>query len=158
MLLATAGDRPEWNDRAASRGHRAIPLPSPEVVQQAPMISRMMQQMGVDVGALTGRSPEGDTGVAKAPKTYDVFYVAEAAGSPFIPAQAEFVEPFEVRSVLGFGGVLEEEFFVFVLFSREHVPEGSASRFRNVALDARLALIRHEQRTVFDDERVQPSP
>ena len=27
-LLATAGERPEWNDRQLSAGHKAIPLPT----------------------------------------------------------------------------------------------------------------------------------
>lgn len=145
VLLATAGERPEWNDRRASRGHRAIPLPSPDVVAQAPMIARMMSQMGVDIAALLGSEQAG----GGAEKTYDVFYVPEAAGSEFIPAQEEFVRPFGIRSVVGFGGLLQEEFFAFILFSREAVPAEAASRFRNVALDARIALLKHERRDVY---------
>lgn len=152
VLLATAGERREWNDRRASAGHRAIPLPSPEVVAQAPMISRMIQQMGVDIGTLVARVPRAAG--ASGERNYDVFYVEEAAGSPYIPAQKEFVEPFGVRSVIGFGGILQEEFFVFVLFSREAVPREAASRFRTLAMDARLALLRHEGRTVFETGRV----
>ena len=145
VLLATAGDRPEWNDRAASEGHRAIPLPSPEVVEQAPMISRMMQQMGVDLGSLLGggAAPEAE-------RTYNVFYVPDAEGSEHIPEQEEFVRPNGIRSVIGFGGLLQEEFFVIVLFSREPVPEDTATRFRNIALDARIALLRHERREIFE--------
>src|SRR4051794_28398428 len=30
-LLGTAGDAPAWNDRRESRGHQAIPLPSPQI-------------------------------------------------------------------------------------------------------------------------------
>ena len=35
-LLATAGERPEWNARQASLGHQAIPLTSPEMVARLP--------------------------------------------------------------------------------------------------------------------------
>ena len=37
-------------------------------------------------------------------RQYNVFHVPDANGSPFIPAQTEFVVPCGVRSVLGFGG------------------------------------------------------
>lgn len=145
VLLATAGERAAWNDRRASRGHRAIPLPSPEVVEQAPMIARMMAQMGVDVAALLGSEGAGE----RAEKSYDVFFVPEAESSEYIPAQKEFVRPFGVRSVVGFGGLLQEEFFAFVLFSREPVSLEAASRFRNIALDARIALMKHERLDVY---------
>ena len=35
VLLATAGDDPSWNDRSASQGHKAIPLPSAEVIHRS---------------------------------------------------------------------------------------------------------------------------
>ena len=38
-LMATVGQSAGWNSRHLSRGHRAIPLPSPEIVEKAPMIS-----------------------------------------------------------------------------------------------------------------------
>ena len=38
-LIATVGDEGEWCSPATSRGHRVIPLPSPEIVEQAPMIA-----------------------------------------------------------------------------------------------------------------------
>ena len=43
----------------------------------------------------------------------------EAAGSPYIPAQEDFVQPVGIRSVLGFGGMLPGgDIFVVILFSR----------------------------------------
>ena len=38
-LLATRGQEPAWNATEHSRGHRAIPLVSEEMVRQAPMIA-----------------------------------------------------------------------------------------------------------------------
>ena len=101
-LLGTAGDEPSWNSRHLSRGHRAIPLPSAEIVRAAPMIARLMEDLGVDLEAvIAGTTPRQSPGE---PRTYDVFHVEDARGSPVIPAQDEFVIPFAIRSVVGFGG------------------------------------------------------
>src|SRR5262249_44898467 len=48
-LLATAGEEPEWNDRARSRRHQCIPLPSGERVAAMPMIAQLLRQLGVDL-------------------------------------------------------------------------------------------------------------
>ena len=73
-------------------------------------------------------------------RTYNVFHVEEAPDSPYIPAQEEFVRPFGVRSVVGFGGLVRDELFAVVLFSRVPVPRASADRFRTIALDVKSAL------------------
>jgi hypothetical protein len=44
VLLASMGDRPEWGSRMSSTGHRAIPLPSGELVRKFPMISNLVKQ------------------------------------------------------------------------------------------------------------------
>lgn len=146
VLLATAGDEPAWNARQSSRGHRAIPLPSAERVRAAPMIMRLVEEMGVDIESLVsapeapGRGPEA--------RTYDVFHVEEALGSPFIPAQRDFVQPHRIASVVGFGGLLRSgELFAVILFSRATIPARSAGRFRTIALDVRSSLF------TFDDAR-----
>ena len=48
-LLATAGDEPRWNSRQTSTGHQAIPLVSKDFVDQAPMISQLIKQFGLEV-------------------------------------------------------------------------------------------------------------
>ena len=101
-LLATAGDKPAWNSRKTSVGHKAIPLPSAQVVSQAPMISRLIVQFGLDIADVV--KPEAALLLELEQRTFNVFHVEEAAGSPFVPAQRDFVVPFGIRSVLGFGG------------------------------------------------------
>lgn len=138
-LLATAGDEPAWMSRRSSRGHQAIPLPSADIVRRAPMIAKLIEELGFDIesvirGEVMPNRP-GDS------KTYDVFHVENAVGSPSIPAQREFVVPYGVRSVLGFGGLLRSgELYAIILFSRAPITESSASRFRSIALDVRSAL------------------
>jgi hypothetical protein len=139
-LLATAGDEPAWNDRRQSTGHQAIPLPDVGMVEQVPMLAELFRSLGVDQNALVTRNGDVLFGAGDG-KMYRVFFVPEAEGSPFIPAQEEFVRPYGIRSVLGWGGVLHGgELFAVILFTRVAIPEQSADRFRHVALDVKAAL------------------
>ncbi|WP_207706714.1 hypothetical protein [Acetobacterium tundrae] len=50
-------------------------------------------------------------------KSYGVFLVPQALGSPYIPAQKEFVVPYQIKSVMGFGGMLPMlDIFVIIIF------------------------------------------
>ncbi len=143
-LIASVGDEGEWNSPATSRGHRVIPLPSPEIVEQAPMIAQLIRQMGLDIDSVV--RPQADIIPALEGKTYNVFHVEQALGSPYIPAQDEFVIPYGVTSVVGFGGLLRSgDLFSVIMFSRVHIGEESASRFRTIGLDVKAAFFR------FDD-------
>lgn len=148
-LMGTAGDEPAWNSRHQSRGHRAIPLPSAEIVRAAPMIARLIEDLGIDLeSVVAGAAPQ----VAAEPRTYDVFHVEQALGSPAIPAQDDFVIPYAIRSVVGFGGVLRSgELFAVVLFSRAPISPASANRFRTIALDIRSALFTLSERSVWGE-------
>jgi hypothetical protein len=140
-LLATIGDEEEWNSRHTSRSHKAIPLPSAESIRAAPMIMRLIEELGVDVETLVSSAAPAPTPRATEARTYDVFHVEDALGSPHIPAQRDFVEPYRIASVVGFGGVLRsDELFAVILFSRDRIPAQSALRFRTIALDIRSAL------------------
>ena len=139
VLLATAGDEPAWNDRRRSRGHQAIPLPSAQIVEQAPMISQLIRELGLDLDDVV--SPRTDLIRGLEGKTYNVFHVPEALGSPYIPAQDGFVRAHGIRSVVGCGGILlSGDFYSLILFSRVPVPADSADRFRNIALDLKLVV------------------
>jgi hypothetical protein len=148
-LLATAGDRPEWNARSSSVAHGAIPLASEEMVSQAPMISRLLNQLGVRIEALLKRSPE--LLVEPEPSSFNVFYVPDARGSSCIPAQEDFVKAFGIESVLGFGGMLPTgDIFVVILFSRIPIPRETAELFRTLALNVKVAAL-HFDESVFAD-------
>jgi hypothetical protein len=140
-LMATVGDEPEWNDRRLSKGHQAIALPTEAVVERAPMIAQLFRAFGVELRAAISPAPTIVRELAG--RSYGVFYVPEAAGSQYIPAQ-DFVAKYKIRSVLGFGGsLLSGDLFAIVLFTRVHVPEESADRFRSLALDVKSHLFLH---------------
>jgi hypothetical protein len=150
-LVASTGDEPEWSSRHTSRSHMAIPLPSAESVRSAPMITRLIEDLGVDVESLVSSAPATVRGTDA--RTYDVFHVEDARGSPHIPAQEAFVERYGIRSVVGFGGLLRSgELFAVILFSRHHIPARSATRFRTIALDVRSALFRVDEEKIWEPD------
>jgi hypothetical protein len=121
-LFGTAGDLPEWNERGRSRHYRAIPLSGNESVAQFPMVSRLLHQLGVDL--TTKPQPASNLSVDRTEHTLNVFHVAEAKGSPFVPAQEEFVIPFAI-----------------ILFSRVKISRETAELFKPLTMSVKSALL-----------------
>jgi hypothetical protein len=139
-LLSTAGIKPEWNRVASSTGHQAIPLVSEQLVAQAPMIANLITQFGLDIRTVLHPHPEMFTDLT--PHNFNVFHVPEALDCSYVPAQKEFVVPFGVRSVLGFGGLLPPmSLFAVILFSRVGIPRATAELFRTLSLCVRVAVL-----------------
>jgi hypothetical protein len=150
-LLASAGSEPQWNARSTSKGHQAIPLPSPQMVEQAPMIAALIRDFGLELDEVTNPKPENVRNTEG--KSYGVFHVERALGSPSIPAQEEFVARYGVQSVVGFGGTLASgDLYAVILFSRVTVSAASADRFRTLALDVKALYFPFTDSTVFDRE------
>ncbi|MCX6698216.1 MAG: hypothetical protein NTV84_11880 [Methanoregula sp.] len=148
ILLASAGTQPEWNSRKQSRGHKAIPLPSEYFVRAFPMISQMIQQMGLEI--MTILQPDPAVVMDMTQKTYNVFHIPEATGNKYIPAQDDFVIPFGVRSVIGFGGILPSgNLFVIIMFSKVPIPRQTADMFRSLALSVKVAILPFVGKTLF---------
>ncbi len=85
------------------------------------------------------------------PGQLNVFHIPQAVGSPFVPAQAEFVLPYGVQSVLGMGGVLPEgELFVVILFSRVTIGGEVAERLRELALTIRDLFVPFPSNRTFE--------
>lgn len=147
-LLATAGIRPPWNSRHASVGHRALPLSSAAIVARTPMLGQLMHQCGLEVHTLLQPDPKLIVDLEQ--KTYNVFHIAEAVGSPYIPAQRDFVLPLGIRSVLGFGGLLPSgDLFAVVLFARVSIPRDTADLFKTLALSTKLAVLPFASSAIF---------
>lgn len=149
VLLASVGILQEWCSRKQSRGHKAIPLPSSEYfIETFPMVRELVQQMGLEVNTVLQPDPAVVKDMAK--KTFNVFLVSEAAGSVYIPAQDDFVIPFGVRSVLGFGGILPSgNLFAIVIFSRVPVPPQITDMFKPLALSVKIAILPFDGKIIF---------
>jgi hypothetical protein len=155
-LLATAGDEPYWNDRQKSTGHQAIPLIDRDFVYRAPMILQLIQQFGLEVSNVIDTAPTLITTTSH--KAFNVFHVAEAVGSPHIPAQQQFVIPYGVQSVLGFGGMLPSgNLFAVILFSKVPIPISSARRFKWISAYVRIAVEQFDRDRVFAQPALQLS-
>lgn len=139
-LLASRGDEPGWNSRETSVGHKAIPLPSAEVVAQLPMVAQLVHQLGLEITSLL--EPDPAMLVDLEQRTFNVFHIVEALDSPHIPAQIGFVIPYKVCSVFGFGGILPNgELFATILFTKVTIPRDVAEVFRTVALNIKMAVL-----------------
>lgn len=147
-LLATAGEEPQWNYRQGSTGHQAIPLIDKEFIDRAPMISQLIQQFGLDVDVVLHPTPELLLDLGQL--SFNVFYVPDAQGSPYIPAQTEFVKPYNIRSVLGFGGILPSgNLFAVILFTKVVVPPKTARLFKWVSAYVRIAAASTDTDNIF---------
>ena len=144
-LLGTRGIEAEWSQSLRSRNHQAIPLSSEAFVRRAPMISQLMKQLGLEIGMAL--NPDHNLLLDVAKTTFNVFYVENALGSPFIPAQDDFVRAHAIQSVIGFGGMLPSgSLFAVILFTKVKIPRSVAELFKPLALEAKLALLNYENR------------
>lgn len=156
-LLATAGEEEAWNDRRRSQGHKAIPLPSVEAIRRMPMIAQLIEQLGLDPRHVVDPDPELFHDLVE--RSFNVFYVADAREHPSVPAQADFVIPYGIRSMVGFGGVMPDGMLVAtVLFSRVEIPPSAVDAFAAAALSAKVAMLPLLGGAVFNGEVArQPS-
>jgi hypothetical protein len=139
-LVGTAGDEPAWNDRRGSRSHQAIPLATEAAVERSPMIVGLIRQLGLEVAEVV--HPEERSAANLHHRDYDVFFVPDARGSVEVPAQDGFVVPYEIRSVVGCGGVLPSgELFALILFTRLLLSEPTADLFRTLALSIKATIV-----------------
>ena len=147
-LLGTAGDIFEANDRAYSKIHQALPLAGAELASGIPMLSPAIYQFGIDLGAVMRPDPSLAGNLSLNP-----FYVPEAQGSPEMAVQdvpvpernqeifegmaqyaGEFVVQYDLKSLLGFGGLLSsgELFFIFIM-TKIPVPRSVAETLKGLA-------------------------
>lgn len=154
VQLATIGIRPEWNSTKLSKEHRVIPLLSEHTVEQIPMISQMIYQLGIDIANVLNPNP--NLIIELESKVFNVFHVPNALGSPYIPAQDRFVVPFGIKSVLGFGSILPTgNLFSLIIFSKTKIPRETANMFKNIALNVRMSVLPFVTEKIFVSDKVE---
>ena len=151
-LMASAGERPEWNATEQSRHHRVIPLVADSFSVRFPMFSQLFRELGVLLPLKS--SSTSDAVIGRTGQHDDVFYISDALGSSLVPDQQDFVIPYGIRSVLVFGGVLPSgDAFVMVLFSKVRIQGHTADLFKPLTLSLKLALLPFDGDAVFDTAR-----
>jgi hypothetical protein len=114
-------------------------LASADFVAGIPMIAQLVSQFGIEMGSVISPDPNVIGDLAR--QTFNTFHIANAVDSPYIPAQDDFVKPYGVKSVLGFGGVLSSgELFVVIMFSKVSIPASTASTFRDLSANVKEAV------------------
>jgi len=105
-LLGSVGKEAGWCDARKSHGHLGIPLVSSAFVDAIPMVSRLLQQMGIGIDWIDRADLR--SAIPGAAKLSGFFYVPNAAnekdsrGRYVIPAQ-DFVEDYGIKTVFGVG-------------------------------------------------------
>ena len=144
VLLATSGEEQQWQSRRTSAGHKAIPLPSEEAINQIPMFLPLIEQFGMKVDMLIKPDPRFLLDLEQ--RAYNVYYVPEALGNPYIPAQKGFIVPYRIRSILGFGGLLPSgDMFAVPMFFKVPVSREVADLFRPISLNVKIAILPFEK-------------
>lgn len=147
-LLSTIGEKSEWNSPVQSKGHKAIPLESEEMIYKFPMISQLINQFEIEVKHVV--NPTQNIMLDLAAKTYNIFFVQDAKGSPYVPAQEEFVIPYNIHSVLGFGGMLPTgNLFAVIMFLKDIIDKETADMFRTLSLNVKFAILPFENENLI---------
>ena len=148
-LLAAAGAEPQWNSRHTAVENTAIPLVSTELVAQMPLISGMIRQFGLDIPTVLGIDAEKFLQLE--PAVLNIFHVPEAKGNPLITEQDSLIIPYQVKSVLAFGGLLGSgSLFAVVISLKIKIPQSTAQMFKYLALSVKTSLSLSEEKVVFD--------
>ncbi len=123
-LTATVGVEQDWCDRRLSEDHQLIPAD----MAATPMMRAAFDQIGLTFGKNTLPPKEDADGYSH------YFHVLEALGSPYIPDQNNFVIPYEIQSVFGFGHVFSNyDSYLCLGFSKTRIIKEEMDKFVNVA-------------------------
>lgn len=148
-LLAAAGAEPQWNSRHTAAQNTAIGLVSAELVAQMPTISEIIRQFGLDIPTVIGTQRERFLQLESA--VLNIFHVSEAKGSLLIPEQKSLIIPYQVKSVLGFGGLLPSgSLFAVEILLKVKISQNTAEMFKHLALSVKTALLLGDEKVVFD--------
>ncbi len=117
-LTGTWGIETAWQHRSRSQGHQAIPISAIAVPEKIPMFQTVLTQMGIDIDHFYATAEI----VTRSDTPYGgTFYIPDANG-PEIPAQKEFVEPYGIKSLVGFGGFIDTTDTMYLLYAFSRVP------------------------------------
>ena len=142
-LLGTSGDLEEWKCRKGSKGHQALPLYDPHIINDLPMLSALLSQIGFNISDVT--RPDKNIIIDKEDIGYGAFCVEEARENKLIPKQAEFVGSFGIKSVFGLGGHYKtNEIYAIIVFSRGKISNEMAKLFLSLNPAVKLITLRQE--------------
>lgn len=134
-VLAGAGVEPEWNF-PVDAGEILAPPSDRRLGVPMGMVARVLQQFDADVAS---KSQCDSQSLPNHENRAAVFHVSDARASDHVPA--DFVEHYDIRSVLGFGGlVVSGDVFAVLMFTTVPVSPETAELFEPLALSTKTAM------------------
>lgn len=133
-LMGTTGLQPAWNDRHQSTGHRLIPAGA----FTTPMLKAAFEQIGLQRTNPPNDSDEDNESsvnengqfIQTAAYMSDFFHVEQALGSPYIVVQEDFVQRYNIQSVVGIGSLFAtRSFYLMIGFSTVSINRENAEKF-----------------------------
>ncbi len=153
-LMATRGTMTSWNDRHKSRGHVGVPLVSAAFIDQIPMMSRMLKEVGLDMSWIERK--DSNMIIDAMGRVSGIFYVEDAATAmdhrqrKIITAQ-DFVTANQVKTVFGLAGgyATNPVFITLIAFTRETMVKSQAALFVPMISNFKAATMRLASTGVF---------
>lgn len=141
ILMGTRGSEPQWCDRRRSRHHQIMPLDE----SLPPMFKGMFHEFGFDWQEAANQDvPHPHRGRNS---FSEYFYLPEAAGSPFIPEQEEFVRRYGIGSVIAVGSqFISGDAYVLIGFGRCTCSAGQAEAFSELSVYVSTLLAAYDAR------------
>ncbi len=125
-LMGTMGDEPQWRSRHTSAGHKVVSAGH----ERTPMLKSAFEQLGLKPGEITETNRAFFEGSTLSP----FFHVEHAPGSPHVPAQEEFVIPYQIQSVVGIGcAFISKASYLMIAFSKAPLDRKMAQTFAELS-------------------------
>jgi diguanylate cyclase (GGDEF)-like protein len=142
-LLGSFGELDNWKNRNLSENYKAFPIHDEHMLDKFPMLSAVFDQIGLNLSLL--RQTDKSILIKDYHRQYGVFCVENTEGSNLIPKQAEFVRPYSVKSVFGFGGIYStSNVYAVLVFSRERISREDAQLFLSLNPAIKQITLSHE--------------
>jgi hypothetical protein len=130
-LTGTYGMEEAWCDRKQSVGHKAIPLSAIAIPNKIPMFYEVLRQMGAKKLADLRQTQDLLPLLTKPDGT---FHIPDVPSSSAIPAQTNFVQPYGIKSLVGFGGAIKGQgsntsLYLLYVFARVPISAEVAAQF-----------------------------
>ena len=142
-LLGSFGELENWKNRNLSENYKAFPIHDEHLLGKLPMLSAVFDQIGLNLSHL--KQTDKSILIKDRHRPYRVFCVENAEGSNLIPKQTEFVRPYSVKSVFGFGGIYStSNVYAVIIFSRERLSRKDAQLFLSLNPAIKQITLAHE--------------
>jgi len=142
-LFGSFGELDNWKNRNLSENYKAFPIHDEHMLGKFPMLSAVFDQIGLNLSHL--KQTDKSILIKDCHRQYGVFCVENAEGSNLIPKQAEFVRPYSVKSVFGFGGIYStSNVYAVIIFSRERLSRKDAQLFLSLNPAIKQITLAHE--------------